>query len=240
MAARDATPFRRSGDSRGRGFMADHMADFSEQEEYDDSVDEAFAQGEELPADELPSTGLLSFYDRLRGKIETYLAERGGAAGDRVADALLLVPDVFVFLMRLLLDPEVPKAKRALIGSTLAYFVLPLDLLPEAFVGPAGFVDDLVLALAVLSQSFGSDLEPWAHKYWSGSQNLRKVLRDVLQSAHGLLGTDLHGRLRKALARRGIELDEGSEVLTVDDDGWSDEPDSDPDSDPGFDDPYAN
>jgi len=216
------------------------MADHSEQEEYEDSADEAFAHGDDLtddeqPGSDLPSSGLLSFYDRLRGKIEAYLSQRGGA-GDKVADVLLLVPDVFVFLLRLLLDPEVPKAKRALIGSALAYFVLPVDLLPEAFVGPAGFVDDLVLALAVLSQSFGTDLEPWARKYWSGSQNLRKVLRDVLQSAHGLLGTDLHGRLRKALARRGVELDEVSEVLTVDDDGWSGEPDSDP----GYDDPYAN
>jgi uncharacterized membrane protein YkvA (DUF1232 family) len=222
------------------------MADHSEQKEFDDAVDEAFAQGDELidelieeglPSRDLPSKGLLSFYDRLRGKIESYLSQRSGA-GDKVADVLLLVPDVFVFLLRLLLDPEVPKAKRALIGSALAYFVLPVDLLPEAFMGPAGFVDDLVLALAVLSQSFGSDLEPWARKYWSGSQNLRKVLRDVLQSAHGLLGTDLHGRLRKALARRGVALDEASEVLTLDsEDGENGDSE---DADRGYDDPYAN
>lgn len=200
----------------------------------EDPVDEAFTEG-----DDLPSTGLLSFYDRLRHRIEGYLAERGGAAGDKAAEALLLVPDTFVFLLRLLLDPEVPKAKRALIGSAIAYFVLPMDLLPEAFVGPGGFVDDLVLALAVLSQSFGSELEPWAKKYWSGSQNLRKVLRDVLQSAHGLLGTDLHGRLRKALARRGVDLDDAADVLTVehedgDDGDWND------DEDRGFDDPYTD
>lgn len=194
------------------------------------SVDAAFEAGGELP-----SSGLLSFYDRLRGKVAAYVEERGGAAGDKVAEALLLVPDVFVFLLRLLLDPEVPRAKRALIGSALAYFVLPVDLLPEAMVGPAGFVDDLVLALAVLSQSFGSDLEPWARKYWSGTQSLRRVLRDVLQSAHGLLGTDLHGRLRKALARRGVDLDEAADVLTMDDDGEPDE-----DQDLGYEDPYTD
>ena len=215
-----------------------------------ESVDEAFDTGGDTggdTADEtvgetgdgLPSTGLLSFYDRLRGKIERYVSERGGAAGDTAAQALLLVPDVFVFMLRLLLDPEVPRAKRALIGSAIAYFVLPVDLLPEAMVGPGGFVDDLVLALAVLSQSFGSDLEPWAKKYWSGSKSLRKVMRDVLQSAHGLLGTDLHGRLRKALAKRGVDLDDAADVLTVEEeDGtWGDE---DGFEDGGFDDPYAD
>ena len=205
----------------------------------DESVDDAFDAGDETmedAADDLPSSGLLSFYDRLRGKIESYVAERGGAAGDKAAQALLLVPDVFVFLLRLMLDPDVPRAKRALIGSTLAYFVLPVDLLPEAMVGPGGFVDDLVLALAVLSQSFATDLDPWARKYWSGSQNLRKVLRDTLQSAHGLLGTDLHGRLRKALAKRGVDLDDAAEVLTVD----SEEEDWDDDEDGGFDDPYSD
>lgn len=211
------------------------------EESIDEPMDEPADAGSEMAdgaSDDLPSTGLLSFYDRLRGKIESYVAERGGAAGDKAAQALLLVPDVFVFLLRLLLDPEVPRATRALIGSAIAYFILPVDLLPEAFVGPGGYVEDLVLALAVLSQSFGTDLEPWARKYWSGSQNLRRVLRDVLQSAHGLLGTDLHGRLRKALAKRGVDLDDAAEVLTVDSDDNGGEWDDDENG--GFDDPYSD
>lgn len=160
--------------------------------------------------DELPSEGLLSFYDRLRRRIHAYVEEKGGSLGPATADALLLVPDVFVFLVRLVLDPDVPKRQRALIGSAIAYFVLPVDLLPEGIIGPAGYVEDLVLALTILSQAFGSDLEPWAEKYWSGSQSLRKVMRDVLQTAHGLLGADLHAKLRGALAKRGLDLEEAS------------------------------
>lgn len=206
----------------------------------DESVDQAFEEGREAAGDELPSQGLLSFYDRLRSRIESHAAER---AGEKTAEILLLVPDVFVFLLRLMLDPEVPRAKRALIGSAIAYFVLPVDLLPEAMIGPGGYLDDLVLALAVLSQSFGSDLEPFARKYWSGSQSLRKVIRDVLQSAHGLLGTDLHGRLRKALAKRGIDLDEAEVVDLESANGEEDRdrPDDESDEgDGGFDDPYAD
>ncbi|MDA8017782.1 MAG: DUF1232 domain-containing protein [Thermoanaerobaculia bacterium] len=225
------------------------MAEYEEQDasdRADDSVDQAFearANFATEASDGLPSQGLLSFYDRLRSRLESYLGKHGGAAGDKVSEALLLVPDVFIFLLRLLLDPEVPKAKRALIGSAIAYFVLPVDLLPEAMIGPAGFVDDLVLALAVLSQSFGSDLEPWAGKYWSGSQSLRKVLRDVLQSAHGLLGTDLHHKLRRALAKRGIDLDDAADVLTVQRDETEDRREKESwngGTDRGYDDPYTD
>jgi uncharacterized membrane protein YkvA (DUF1232 family) len=154
--------------------------------------------------DRLPSRGLLSFYDRLRRRIVRTVERRGGKLGGRTAEALLLVPDVFVLLLRLVLDEDVPRSTRILIGSTLAYFVLPVDLLPEALAGPVGFTDDLVLAVAVLSQAFGGDLEPYAEKYWSGPGKLRTVLRDVLDAAHHLVGHDVYGRLRKLLARRGI------------------------------------
>ncbi len=157
----------------------------------------------------LPSRGLLSFYDRLRGRIERRL-ESHGKLGQQAAAALLLVPDVFIMLVRMALDEEVPKPSRALLASTLVYFILPIDLLPELVIGPVGFLDDLILALAVMSQAFGGELEPYAEKYWSGSQSVRTVVGDVLEAAHGLVGADVYERLKALLAKRGIELDEGS------------------------------
>ncbi|MEM1183359.1 MAG: DUF1232 domain-containing protein, partial [Acidobacteriota bacterium] len=137
---------------------------------------------------EVPSGGLFSFYDGLRDRITGYLSEKGGKLGGPTADALMLVPDVFILLVRLSLDKNVPAASRTLIGSALAYFVLPFDVLPEAIVGPAGYADDLVLALAVLAKAFGRDLEPWSARYWNGSQPLRRVIGDVLGASHHLLG----------------------------------------------------
>ncbi|MEM1179171.1 MAG: hypothetical protein AAGM22_12555 [Acidobacteriota bacterium] len=85
---------------------------------------------------------------------------------------------------------------------------LPLkDQLPEAIVGPAGYADDRVLALAVLAKAFGRDLEPWAARYWNGSQPLRRVIGDVLGASHHLLGADLFEKLKEALAKRGVDLD---------------------------------
>ena len=153
-----------------------------------------------------PGGRLLSYYDRMRSQVLDAAERKSKKLGKPAVEALLLVPDVFVLLVRLMLDKEVPGDARALIGGALAYFVLPVDLFPEAAVGGVGFLDDLVLASAVLSQALGGSLEPYAEKYWNGERELRLVLRDVSQSAGALLGRALYGRLRRALAKRGVEL----------------------------------
>ncbi|HVS03378.1 MAG TPA: YkvA family protein, partial [Thermoanaerobaculia bacterium] len=131
---------------------------------------------------------------------------RAGRLGQRTVEVLLLVPDMFILLVRLLLDPEVPKSSKTLIGGALAYFILPADLLPEALLGVGGYVDDVVLAAAVLSHALGEQLEPYARKYWSGSQDLRATLTDLTRSAEALLGENLYARLKGLLARRGVAL----------------------------------
>ena len=162
--------------------------------------------------DTLPSTGLLSFYDRLRERVVAAVERRGGRLGGGLAEALLLAPDVFMLLARLALDKEVPKPTRAVVSGALAYFLLPADLLPEMALGAGGYVDDVILALAVLSQTLGGDLEAYAEKHWSGPQPVRTALRDVLGAAHALVGTSLYGRLRRLLRRRGIDLDQAADV----------------------------
>ncbi|HKH49060.1 MAG TPA: YkvA family protein [Thermoanaerobaculia bacterium] len=156
---------------------------------------------------EEPSSGLLSFYDRLREKIVHAVEKRSGRLGEGAVRALLLVPDVFMLLVRLSLDREVPGSARALIGGTLAYFVLPIDLFPEALLGGIGFMDDIVLASAVLAQAFSGDLEPYARKHWSGSEDLRVVLRDITTTAHSLLGENLYNKIKNLLRRRGVEVE---------------------------------
>jgi len=158
--------------------------------------------------EKLPSKRLLSFYDRLRERILHAVEKRGGKMSENALKALLLVPDVFILLVRLTLDKSVPGSTRAMVGGALAYFILPADLLPEMILGGAGFIDDLVLATAVLSQAFGGELEPYARRHWSGPEDLRVVLRDISQTAQSLLGQNLYDKLKRLMGRRGIRVDE--------------------------------
>jgi uncharacterized membrane protein YkvA (DUF1232 family) len=158
---------------------------------------------------ELPSKHqLLSFYDRLRERFLGGIEKHGGKLPEEAAKVLLLVPDVFILVVRLILDKEVPRKTRAVLAGALAFFMLP-DLLPKALFGPIGYLDDLVVAVAVLSQLFAGDLEPYARKHWNGPKDLHVVMQDIGDTAHALLGQNLYDRLRRLLARRGIHLPDG-------------------------------
>lgn len=155
---------------------------------------------------ELASRGLLGFYDGLRQRVVTAVERRGGRLGRGLGRYLLLVPDVFMLVVRLALDPEVPAATRRLLGGVVLYFVVPFDLLPEAVTGVGGYLDDLVLASAALAHALGPELEARARLHWSGEEELRAVLSDVARSARALLGGSLYERLCASLERRGVTL----------------------------------
>lgn len=155
---------------------------------------------------EPPHEELLGFYDRLRERVLDAVERHGGRFGEATAEALLLAPDLFLLLVRLSLDRRVPKRARALVAGTLAYFILPADLLPEAILGPAGFLDDLVLTAAVLSQVFGGELDTYTRVHWSGKHELTRVLERLIDSADTLLGSGLYARLRRLLGRHGVKL----------------------------------
>jgi len=158
--------------------------------------------------EELPHHDLLGFYDRLRSRVLDTVERRAGKLPEDVVIALLLVPDIFILLVRLTLDKEVPRRARILIGGALAYFISPIDLLPELILGPIGYLDDLVVGVAVVSQVFTGDLEPYARKHWTGRQDLNVVLHDISVAARSLLGAGVHDRLKRLLARQGIALDD--------------------------------
>ncbi len=148
-----------------------------------------------------PSTGLLSSYDRIRRQVVGALAKRGGRIGAGAAEALMLVPDVFVLLGRLSLDPEVPAKQRALFGGAVAYFLLPADLFPEIVVGGVGFLDDLLLGALVLSSAFGDELDARTARHWSGRGRLRDGLKEASKASRLFLGPGLSQRV-ESMGRR--------------------------------------
>jgi uncharacterized membrane protein YkvA (DUF1232 family) len=160
------------------------------------------------PAEE-PSGHFLTFYDRLHERMLEGTERHGGKLPEEVLKALLLVPDVFILMVRLMFDRDVPRKTRALIAGVVAYFISPYDLLPEAILGPVGYLDDLVLAAAVLAQLFTGDLEPYARRHWNGPKDLAEVVRDINDTAEALIGKTLHGRLKRLLARHGVEMHNG-------------------------------
>lgn len=169
------------------------------------TIEERRPSGElEAPAGR-DSERLLGFYDGLRHRILAWSDRRGGRLGRRASRALITVPDIFLLLVRLSLDKEVPDRSRALIGGALGYFLLPFDLMPEGLLGPAGYLDDLVLVAMVLESAFDHRLEALSQRHWSGSEDLRKLLQELTGAGSLFLGDRLYLRLRRLVTRLGRE-----------------------------------
>lgn len=150
--------------------------------------------------EQFPRDRATRFYDRIRNTIQRYIDSKGAMVG-KTAGFLLLVPDVFILLWRLTTDARVNGKDKVLLGSAVAYYVMPFDLLPEALLGPAGYLDDLVFGVYVLNKILGSVDASILREHWSGSEDVLDSIQKVLNAAESLVGTDLAGRIKKMMGK---------------------------------------
>lgn len=148
------------------------------------------------------------FYRRLRDRVKRWGG--GRHISGRRLEYLLVAPDLFILLSRLSLDGRVPIGAKAKVAAGVAYFVTPLDVIPD-FLGPPGFVDDVLVAAwilkavaAQLNQLDSSILE----EHWEGEQDVLEQVTRIVDGADWLLGRALHFVARRLRSRADIEAEE--------------------------------
>lgn len=137
------------------------------------------------------------FYDKLRAKIEAYIRDKG--IKDNIAQYILLAPDLFVLLARLLVDKRVPVQAKTVAGIAIAYFIAPIDFIPEALTGPLGLSDDVVLAVYALRKILVDVDESIVRQHWNGPGDLLEVITRVIKSADELIGKKVLNKIRNVL-----------------------------------------
>jgi uncharacterized membrane protein YkvA (DUF1232 family) len=136
-------------------------------------------------------------YDRLRAKVAS--SEPGGRRDAR--DLILLLPDFVVLLVRLARDPRVPLGAKLIAAAGVAYTLSPIDLLPEALLGPIGLLDDLLIAAAALSRVINHVHPDLVAAHWPGRGSVLDSIQRVTRYAEDtfgkiltrLLGFERHG-----------------------------------------------
>ncbi|HYO96937.1 MAG TPA: DUF1232 domain-containing protein [Polyangiaceae bacterium] len=140
------------------------------------------------------------FYQTLRRRIADWLQQKG--EGFRHAQILLLAPDLFHLMCRLALDSRVPVSEKAKLAAAIAYFVSPVDLVPEAIVGPVGYLDDVALAAYTLNSVINAGSREIAAEHWAGEGDLFALLQQVLAVADEMIGAGLWRKLRSVFDSR--------------------------------------
>ena len=127
--------------------------------------------------------------------IRTWL--KGNGANYQFAKYLLAAPDLFHLLCKLALDKEVPVGEKAKLAGAIAYFISPLDLIPEALVGPLGYIDDVAVAAWVLHGLVNKTNPEIVRRHWAGDGDVLDLVQQILQVANEMVGSGLWAKIRK-------------------------------------------
>jgi uncharacterized membrane protein YkvA (DUF1232 family) len=82
-------------------------------------------------------------------------------------------------------------------AAVLAYVMLPLDLVPEAMVGPVGFGDDLLLVALMVRRLLIMVPEEVVLSHWAGPTGLMEKTRGILDAAEETVGSKVWQRLQR-------------------------------------------
>ncbi len=134
------------------------------------------------------------YYGRFAGRIEQWNENVGEY---RQKYALLKVlpiktilrfmksgPLVLHLLISLLNHEQVSRRTKRMVGAALGYFVFPLDALPEAIIGPLGYVDDVIVGLILVDHLLNGENEEEKEliaTLWQGTPEELAVLRTLLK-----------------------------------------------------------
>jgi len=144
------------------------------------------------------------FYGRLRDRVKRW-ANRRDIPQKRL-EFLLAAPDLFVLLSRLAVDDRVPLGTKAKVAAGIAYFVTPLDMIPD-FLGPPGLLDDVVVAAWIL-QSIVVELnrlDPTIlEEHWEGQTDVLERVTYFIDRAEDVLGRGMRFVIRRLRSGKGL------------------------------------
>lgn len=141
------------------------------------------------------------FYQRVRGKIVKWA--EGAGAGKAITNYVLLVPDIMALFVRLMGDPRVSAKLKAEIAAASAYIIIPIDLMPEAAMGPAGLIDDAIVGVIALNRVLkvmGQSGENILRENWDGEDDILDVIRDTLGKADQFVSGKVMTGIKKFMA----------------------------------------
>jgi len=138
----------------------------------------------------------LDFYKKIRKDVKVWVNDNLDKENKWV-DYILAAPDLFHLLCKLTTDSEIPSNKKIKLVAGIAYFISPIDLLPEMFLGPVGYLDDIAVAAFVLNDLI-NEIDPQiVRKHWAGEQDVLVLIKTILANADKMIGSKMWKRIRK-------------------------------------------
>lgn len=139
-------------------------------------------------------------YRKVRDRITQQL-EKIDATQHPWASILAAGPELFLLVTRLVRDPRVPLKQKAKLAAAAAYFLSPIELLPEVVLGPIGLIDDIAFVAYAL-HSVINEIDPAiVEEHWTGKEEALRTIKAVLADANRALGSGVWGKVARRFRR---------------------------------------
>ena len=138
------------------------------------------------------------FYKKIRKKINDWIVTSAGK-NNQWSEFILLAHDLFHLLTKLSVDKEIPESKKVKLFAAIAYFVSPIDLLPEALFGPVGFLDDIALSAYVLNDIINNVDPKIVSRNWAGDKDILVLIKTIVANANNFLGSGMLRKIKKRI-----------------------------------------
>lgn len=135
------------------------------------------------------------FYIKLRKDISNWLDKKAHMS-HKSREYLMVVPDIFYLLVKLLQDPDVPSGKKVKLVTAITYFISPIDILPEALLGPLGYLDDLGVAAFVLNDLINTIDPQIIKRNWVGETDVLILVKRILINIDNIIGKGIWEKVK--------------------------------------------
>jgi len=141
------------------------------------------------------------FYKRFRQRMNEFNTSPKGAK-HRFREILLVGPDLLHLSICLMSDRDVPTKHKLKLGAAIAYFISPVDLLPEIILGPFGYLDDIAIMAWVLNGMLNQIDPDIALRYWAGEANALATVQRIVAASDRLLGSGLIKKIKSSFSQQ--------------------------------------
>jgi len=118
------------------------------------------------------------FYDTLVENLEAYNGE--------YASFIDCGPNLFKLLCDIL-DRDIKQQIRRDICGAIAYYVVPMDVIPEQIYGPYGYIDDIFMSVYALRQVADEYGYEFIQEVWEYDSDIKDVMDDCYEKSMDVL-----------------------------------------------------
>lgn len=135
-----------------------------------------------------------NFLSQLNRKLDTWLNSFEGEDHEH-RELLAQVPNVFSLLCKLANNDVISERSKSKLTKAITYFIHEFDLMPEAIIGPLGFLDDLVISALAIMYVMDNDSRDIVRDSWEGNEDIIALIAEIINNADDFVGQEIHRQL---------------------------------------------